>query len=266
MSPRAATPTPGRGTLTRRRFLRAALYGIPAVIGADAAWLEPSWIKVRHLRLASDRPTHRLVHFTDLHHKGNRRFLQQVVQKINAATPDFVCFTGDLIEESTHLPETLELLQQIKAPLYGVPGNHDYWSHADFSAIATAFAQTGGRWLLDESIHTADDKIYLIGCTCQKPQHPVLPPDRKHIALFHYPEWIRKLGPHPFTLSLAGHSHGGQVRLPFYGPLALPWGVGPYDLGLFATAAGPLYVGAGLGWFYLNLRFNCRPEITVIEI
>jgi len=46
----------------------------------------------------------------------------------------------------------------------------------------------------------------------------------------------------------------------------VPFGVGRYDLGLFRTAAGPLYVGAGLGWFYLNLRFNCRPEITVIEI
>lgn len=44
------------------------------------------------------------------------------------------------------------------------------------------------------------------------------------------------------------------------------WSVGPYDLGLFQTKAGPLYVNPGIGWFYLPVRFNCRPEITVFEI
>ncbi len=48
--------------------------------------------------------------------------------------------------------------------------------------------------------------------------------------------------------------------------MGCPFGVGRYDLGLFRTAAGPLYGGAGLGWFYLNVRFNCRPEITVVEL
>ena len=57
-----------------------------------------------------------------------------------------------------------------------------------------------------------------------------------------------------------------QVRLPFLGAVLIPGGVRAYDLGLFQTAAGPLYVGAGVGWFYLNTRFNCRPEITLIEL
>jgi predicted MPP superfamily phosphohydrolase len=65
---------------------------------------------------------------------------------------------------------------------------------------------------------------------------------------------------------LAGHSHGGQVRLPFYGALVIPFGVDDYELGRFDTPAGPLYVGAGIGTFYLDVRFNCRPELTLIEI
>ena len=65
---------------------------------------------------------------------------------------------------------------------------------------------------------------------------------------------------------LAGHSHGGQVRIPFYGSIIVPFFVDEYDLGLFQTNAGPLYVNPGIGWVYLNVRFNCRPEITVIEI
>ena len=62
---------------------------------------------------------------------------------------------------------------------------------------------------------------------------------------------------------LAGHSHGGQVRIPFYGPIIVPYAVDEYDLGLFQTKSGPLYVTSGIGWYPVPIRFNCRPEITV---
>jgi uncharacterized protein len=68
------------------------------------------------------------------------------------------------------------------------------------------------------------------------------------------------------ALLLAGHSHGGQVRIPFYGPVVVGFGVDEYDLGLFQTSAGPLCVNPGIGWFSFPYRFNCRPEITLIEI
>jgi uncharacterized protein len=252
--------------ITRRRFMRFALYSLPAVAVANGVLIEPNWIKLRTLRLTSEKPTHRIVHFTDLHHKGDRGFLQSAINQINAQSPDLVCFTGDIIEDTKFLPEALELFQQIKSPLYGIPGNHDYWSHADFAVIAEAFANTGGRWLMDESISAAGDRFNIAGATCSKPPRLALSATQKNIVLIHYPEWVDKLGAYQFDLALAGHSHGGQVRLPFYGPLVVPFGVGRYDLGRFETPSGPLYVGAGLGWFYLNVRFNCRPEITVIEI
>ena len=56
------------------------------------------------------------------------------------------------------------------------------------------------------------------------------------------------------------------MRLPLFGPLFVPFGVGNYNLGLFRIRAGPLYVNPGLGWYPWPLRFNCRPEITVFEI
>ena len=101
---------------------------------------------------------------------------------------------------------------------------------------------------------------------CEKPPRFNLEPNQRNILLIHYPEWADKLGKTKLDFILAGHSHGGQVRLPFYGPLIVPFGVGAYDLGLFQTPAGPLYVNAGIGYFYLNVRFNCRPEITVFEM
>ena len=88
----------------------------------------------------------------------------------------------------------------------------------------------------------------------------------KNILLLHYPLLAERLVPERYDLILAGHSHGGQVRLPFYGALIVPYWVGKYEMGLFHLPSGPLYVNPGIGWLETPVRFNCRPEITVFEI
>jgi predicted MPP superfamily phosphohydrolase len=253
---------------SRRRFLLASVLCTPLLGMADAKWLEPQWLRVRRIRLGSGKPSHRIVHFTDIHHKGDRAYLTCVVNQINALSPDFVCFTGDLIEEGKYLPETLELLSAIKSPMYGVPGNHDYWSKVPFEGIAKCFAASGGAWLLDEPAATVDGKFSITGAAFMTFKHQPLrlDPARRNIFLMHYPVWIDKLAGFRFDLVLAGHSHGGQVRLPFYGPVFVPFGVEQYDLGMFHTASGALYVNPGIGWYPVPIRFNCRPEITVFEI
>jgi predicted MPP superfamily phosphohydrolase len=254
--------------ISRRTFIASALLATPCVVLADAKLLEPSWVKVRHQKF-SDAPAHRFVHFSDLHHKGDRAYLESVVKIINGLKPDFVCFTGDIIEVSHFLPEALEVLSGLKSPLFGVPGNHDFWSGAGFAATQKCFAATGGAWLMDERRPIAGGKINLIGITCSHANQAMAPvePDAKNILLMHYPAWVKKLGTRKFDLLLAGHSHGGQVRIPFYGALVVPFAVDEYDLGRFETPAGPLYVNPGIGYLAgFDFRFNCRPEITVIEI
>ncbi len=238
------------------------------VAAGDARWLEPEWVKVSRVRLTRGTPTHRILQVSDIHHKGNYRYLASIIKQINALAPDFVCFTGDLIEEGKHLREALALMSGIKSPMYGVPGNHDYWSKVPFTGISQCFAASGGAWLMDETVVTADDKFAITGASffTFKKQPLRVDPSRRNIFLMHYPAWIEKLSGKTFDLVLAGHSHGGQVRLPFYGPLMVPFGVGRYDLGLFRTASGPLYVSSGIGWYPLPIRFNCRPEITVFEV
>jgi hypothetical protein len=149
-----------------------------------------------------------------------------------------------------------------------VPGNHDYWSKAPFKDIAKCFQASGGAWLLDEPAVTSDKAFQITGASffTFKKQPLQVAPGMRNIFLMHYPAWINKLAGRQFDLVLAGHSHGGQVRLPFYGPLFLPFGVDQYDLGMFRTAAGPLYVNPGIGWYPVPIRFNCRPEITVFEV
>ena len=162
----------------------------------------------------------------------------------------------------------MKILSGIKSPLYGVPGNHDYWSRAPFEPIRKCFAATGGGWLVNESRVVAGGKINLIGVAQTGPNHPppAAGPGMKNILLMHYPAWAKKFEGRRFDLLLAGHSHGGQVRIPFYGPIMLPFNVDEYSMGLYQTAAGPLYVNPGIGWFPVPVRFNCRPEITLIEV
>jgi uncharacterized protein len=253
--------------ITRRRFLLFAALAAPALVGADAKWLEPQWVKVRSIKLSKEKPSHRIIHITDIHHKGDRPYLESIVRKINALSPDAVCFTGDLIEAKEFAGEALRMLEGIKAPLYGVPGNHDYWSHASFADFAASFARTGGGWLVDSQALTADGKMQIIGAACLRGAPVALAPRAgvKNILLLHFPLLAERV-PNSFDLMLAGHSHGGQVRLPFFGALVLPYWVGRYQLGMFRLAAGPLYVNPGLGWLVTPIRFNCRPEITVFEI
>jgi len=117
---------------SRRRLIAAAIFTAPLMVLGDAKWVEPGWVRTKWLRLNTGKPAHRFVQFSDVHHKGDRAYLASVVKTINALSPEFVCFTGDLIEDQKHLDEALQILSGIKAPLYGVPGNHDYWSKAKF--------------------------------------------------------------------------------------------------------------------------------------
>jgi predicted MPP superfamily phosphohydrolase len=256
------------GKISRRRFLLYSLLASPGLAWADADWIEPQWVRVRKLRLGAEKPARRLVQFSDLHHKGDRPLLESVVRKINALSPEAVCFTGDLVERREFLPEALEVLAKIKSPMYGVPGNHDYWSGADFRKIGTCFAATGGAWLLDRQVTTADGKVHISGATCVRGRPVAFAPvpGGKSVLLMHYPLFAGGLAGEKYDLILAGHSHGGQVRVPFYGALMLPYWVGKYDLGLFQVPAGTLYVNPGIGWIGTPLRFNCRPEITVFDI
>lgn len=246
----------------------ACIAALPLIAAADAKWLEPTWLKVRRIRLGRQGRKHRIVHLTDIHHKGDHAYLRSIVKKTNALSPDFVCFTGDLIEDGKFLPEALQILAEIRSPMYGVPGNHDFWSKAPFDGMVKCFAASGGAWLMDQQLVTTDGQFSILGAAWLSPKRsPLKPhPGTKNIFLMHYPAWVDKLGADKFDLVLAGHSHGGQVRLPFYGPVYIPFNVGSYDLGMFQTRSGPLYVGPGLGWFPVPIRFNCRPEITVFEI
>ncbi|MGI9089417.1 MAG: metallophosphoesterase [Chthoniobacterales bacterium] len=250
--------------MTRRKFLALGALAFPAAIAAEAA-AEPTNLRVTHFALSGNRGL-RFVHFTDFHYKGNARYAAEVIRTINQLAPAFVCFTGDLVEDKRYLPEALAFVRQIAAPVYGCPGNHDYWCHADFADYARAFEQTGGAWLVDQSLVRPADGLEIVGMAMIGIHALRAPKAPRRLLLMHYPAMADQLGDLRYDLILAGHSHGGQVRVPFFGAPVLPWGVGRYDLGYFETRGGPLYVNAGIGTYYFPYRFNCRPEVTAVTI
>jgi predicted MPP superfamily phosphohydrolase len=248
--------------MTRRQFLTLGALALPAAAGADARWIEPTRLRVTELNLGRGC---RFVHFSDFHYKGDASYAAEVIATINGLEPEFVCFTGDLVEQRGFAADALGFIRQIKAPVYGAPGNHDYWSRVPFAEFESAFTATGGAWLVDRSV-VLPNKLEILGIGAESWRTMPTAKSARCVLLMHYPAQADQFKNQHFELMLAGHSHGGQVRLPFVGAPIVPWGVGGYDHGYFDTAAGPLYVNAGIGTYRLPIRFNCRPEITVVTI
>ena len=266
--------TSRRPWLSRRRFwlgaVPAGLLLLLALALLDMRVLEPRGFRIRTISVPGQPVACRIVHISDWHYhgKGDEAYAARVVAAINRLKPDLVCFTGDLIEEADQAAPALAWIRRIQCPVYGVPGNHEDWSKAGMTPFRAAFAATGGAWLEDEKIELPQFRLEITGF-----KHPgaVFKPPRTQpvaVALLHFPRTADALaaaGRH-YTLLLSGHSHGGQVRLPFYGALITPYETGPYDLGRYDTPAGLLYVNPGLGTWFVPWRFLCRPEITVFDL
>ncbi len=189
-----------------------------------------------------------------------------MVDAVNQSNADLICITGDFVSEADWLPELIRQLRGLGAPVYAVPGNWDYWSGADLDLIATFCEQTGGELLLDETLVLGNDRLAISGSLGENASGIQQVPAQTHVLLVHYPAFADSLEGRRFDLILAGHSHGGQVRLPWIGSIVVPYGVGRYDFGLYESASGPLYVTSGIGTSALPIRLGCRPEVAVIDL
>ena len=251
--------------ISRRGFLITLLLS-PIVLWAWATRIERHWLKINRIALRKDGI--RIAHISDLHYLGDRKYIEKIIAKIHAADCKYVFFTGDLIDSSNdgYLDEALELITQIKLPVYGVAGNHDPVDPDSTDKYRAAFKQTGGAYISHETIEL--EELTLWGQVNDRAV-AAADPERKKILLNHYPAVVDTTWsstPSKYDLVLAGHSHGGQVRLPFVGPIILPGGVGRYDRGLIDSPMGPLYVNVGIGTFAMPIRFMCRPELAILEV
>lgn len=206
--------------------------------------------------------------------------LKKVVDKINKENADIVVFTGDLIDNAAKYNDKdkiANILKQInsKQGKYAIYGNHDYGGSA-FAYYESIMSEGGFKVLKNESINIdinnkkvsiygADDG--LLGKNNIEKTMKNIKEENLNILLLHEPDLIDKYDEYPIDLALAGHSHGGQVYIPFYGPIKKNELSKKYYKGKYKIENGiELYVNTGLGNTKVPFRFLNVPEITVFNI
>ena len=203
-------------------------------------------------------------------------YLAHVISLVSSLQPDLLVYTGDFVTKHLErVPNLADILAGAQARLgnIAVPGNHELWTNLVYIR-RVLHDRAGIRILRNENIALPnEDDVYITGLdsfSAGFPRPGVIdntPPGSRHIVLAHEPDSFNGLTDSRIRLQISGHTHGGQVRLPYYGALFLPgWGR-DYQEGLHTANDGrQLYVNRGIGTLTLHLRINCRPEITVFEL
>ena len=228
----------------------------------------------------------KIVHFSDLHYGRiiTDQELKIISKEINLINPDIVVFTGDLIDDSIDIDnfndeKLISFLSSIKAKYgkYAVRGNHDYVVYAD--KIKNLFADAGFTYLensYDILYNESNDKIFIGGLDTSFYDKDDLDKTLTYqdenisykIILTHEPDISDEIVSKDNTINLilAGHSHNGQVRLPFIGALTTPEKAKKYYDNYYKVQNTDLYVSSGIGVSKVDFRLFNRPSINFYRI
>lgn len=281
--------------LSRRDFLKTVGFlGITAFTAYETNYMsriEPSWLEVKEVDLElKDLPSafhgYRILQLSDIHIGGwmNRERLSVVLELVLQQSFDLIVITGDFVIGGHSWTENLDvaaedfidLMKPVTAQhkVFGVMGNHE---HKTDPIRARAMLARAGVMELKNDVHRFEkdgEYLYLAGLDdISKGKQRLdlvtakLPDGAPTILLAHEPDFATvtsKTG--KFLLQLSGHSHGGQVVIPFIGPPVLPSWAQRYPAGLYQLGGMYLYTNRGVGMTSPFVRFNCRPEITVFTL
>lgn len=282
---------PPAKTISRRKFLRRAAGGAAAAATGSLlyAWrIEPHWVETvsQSLPIAglpSELVGKRLVQLSDIHAGPvvDQSYLLRSADRVAELQPDVLVITGDLM--TCHGAESVPLASEFvaalpKAPLgrFAILGNHDYgdlWRQdAAAGKLADAVERLDVRMLRNEVADVAGLQIagvdelwsrhFRLDQTLEQ-----LNAERPTLVLCHNPDAVDEPGWRGFRgWILAGHTHGGQCKAPFFRPPRLPVRNKRYVAGEYKLTDGRrMYINRGLGYLH-RVRFNCRPEITVFTL
>ncbi len=255
--------------------------------------VEPKRLEVTHHTVPlghADRTPIRILHLSDLHASGfvPLEFIAHAIQLGLAEKPDVICLTGDFITKHfTEFADYVEVLKPLAAaaPVYACLGNHDggkwaarpiYGGHADHAAVRNCLAASGAKVLLNQSqeITIRGRKLRLVGVGdfWNDEQHPTeafggnaADAGTSVLALMHNPDGKDQLADFPWHLALCGHTHGGQLRLPWFGTPFAPVRDHRYVAGLNSWRDRWIFTTRGVGNLH-GVRFNCRPEVSLLTL
>jgi len=256
-------------------------------LGLSAFWLEPASLALVEERISLPGTTHgslRIAVLTDLHvgspFNGIEK-LRKVVDRTNAARPDVVCILGDLVIQGVIggrfvTPEdTAAELKRLRAPagVVAVLGNHDSWLNHD--RVRTAVERNGIRVLEETAakLGTPAGPVWFAGVSDLWTGRPDIPTalatvdDGAPVILMTHNPDVFPVVPSRVALTLAGHTHGGQVRLPFFGRPIVPSTFGQrYAAGHIIEDGRHLFVATGVGTSILPVRFRVPPAVTLLTV
>lgn len=292
ISPQITEKRQTRFSTSRRKFLFGAAAIGAAAIGADSVLFEPNRPHIVRQEITLRRWPAELHGFTlallsDLHYDSyfSVHPLQSAIGMVNSLRPDLIVLTGDFVTASpfdggeekaaSNAEPCAALLAQMHAPhgLWAVLGNHD-WA-TDPRRVARSLREHNIEVLANQSapMEIKGARFWLAGVseilfrTSDLPATLAnVPRDEATILLAHEPDYADYAAHHPIDLQLSGHSHGGQIRLPFLPPLYLPEMARKYYAGLYQVGPLTLYTNIGLGTMDVPIRLNCPPEITFITL
>ena len=218
----------------------------------------------------------KVIHLSDIHYASvGEAKLNNAVEEVNTMKPDIIVFTGDLYDEFSNLTEDMEnkiinALSKLNAPLgkYAVSGNHDY-KYDRFTDIIT---KSGFTYLENETkliYYNDETPIEIIGYPDEReanPNYDIELSDFFKIALIHEGDSWEHIKDKGIDLSLAGHSHGGQIRLPFIGCLIKVDGGKKYCEEHYTNNNSELYVNFGLGETEFKIRSFNKPSINMYRL
>lgn len=263
--------------VSRRSFLRLATGGVALVVGGSAV-AEAYRFDVHETSRTLTRPLEplRVALLCDLHYGPFVRAgsVEAWVEATLAGRPDLVLIVGDLVDRAvgTDASALVATLGRLRAPLgvYATWGNHDHSSRLDLERFEAELAAVGIEVLTNSGRVVGG--LFLAGIDDWRAGTPDLstalagrPTDLPCLLMSHNPDALPHV-PTDVDLTLAGHTHGGQVRLPGVGPLYTSSAYGRRFVEGWVRGPALGYVSRGLGVGWLPVRVDCRAELTLIDL
>lgn len=254
-----------------------ALFSIWIVFGN--IFIETTEIIVSSDSLPDNFKGYKIAHISDLHNAEFGEDNAALLSILKEANPDIIAVTGDIIDSRhTDYEAAIEFIEgatQI-APVYYCTGNHES-RLSGYAAFETQMEQLGVNILRNKSeyLSIGDERIMVMGVDDPSFKNgntaDVLSSLKENcftLLLSHRPDLFNLYSENEIDLTLCGHAHGGQFRLPFIGGLYAPnQGFLPeYDSGIYTEGNSSMIVSRGLGNSLFPFRFNNRPEVIIITL
>lgn len=264
------------------RGLRAgAIFGGFAAAGLGWGWFEAGWPRFRLFDvpipgLPVELDGLRIAHLSDFHlgvPSRGARAVEAAVEWTAERRPDLVAITGDLLTHPRGEARLRSLVERLPQPVFAVLGNHDFAISRDPQARASNLSELAPATLLRDEGVLLDMRGKHVWIAGRLPRKSAADPNTLsrdadlRILLAHFPRTLDRLEPGRFDLVLAGHTHDGQITIPYPGgKVRLAHLRVRYPRGIYRAPGAVMHVSSGLGTTFVPFRFAARPEATELVL